>query len=152
MDGYQFAVVHLKKDDRYVMNFSKKENQNEEGDDGKCVYIDLCTYIVLIEDVDHFWVLWFCAPPDTDPVQFKLNPGKFKQLCHTFNGRKDNLDKDDVLYDLYQDLLVEAKYPKERLKLLFNFSDLPKCLTEELKLSEQSAQHVLNYMEKNKSI
>lgn len=152
MEGYQFAVVYLKETGRYVINFAKKKSENDKGeDDGKCVLIDLCSFIVLIEDVDHFWVLWFCAPPETDPVQFQLNPTKFKQLCHTFNGVKTDADKDDVLYDLYQDLLIEAKYPKKKLKLLFNFGDLHECLIDELKLNQQSAQHVLDYMQKNKS-
>jgi hypothetical protein len=151
MEGHRFSVVLMKETGRYVINFAEQSGEVINGGNAKSVFLDLCSYIVLVEEPDHFWIVWFSAHPGTDPAAYKINPGQFKTMCHNFNGKKDIAEENDVLYDLYQDLILEAKFPKEKCKTLFSLDDLPECLVNQLKLNQSSADNVVAYLKRNKA-
>lgn len=145
----KFSVAKL--NEKGLERFMIKFNTSNKPEDGKGVYIDLCSHIILFEEVDHFWIIWFSAPQTTNPREFFENPKKFKTICHTFNGKKGEEDKEDVLLPIYQDLQLEAKFSSSKLHLVFTQTELEDVLLKKVGLDEASVGNVKQYLIRNKS-
>lgn len=145
--GVTFGLIQINQEPkRFAINFGNS------ADNSKLVYVDLCTHFIMIEERFSYWLVWFSVAPTVKPEDFKKNPNAYKIMCHCFTGEKSEEDHDtEVLYNLFQDLHLKARFPGDRIHHLTSFEhEIEDCLQNKLKLSKESAQQVKAYLEKNK--